>query len=222
MQGINVTFTSERPGGDIELEGRLHLPNGGGTSPGVLLCHPHPMGGGSMDVGLIHEIAGLLQDGGCVALRFNFGGVGGSEGVFSGGVEEPADVRAGLNYLETVDGVRKGEVSVVGWSFGAWMVLLSACDGLPARTLVAIAPPLMMYEWQDYPERLVSSETGRKYIVGEDDRFCPPDTIRSFAGEISGDDLANITVLAGADHFLMGREHEIALLVRQLVGKMTQ
>ena len=166
-----------------------------------------------MDVPLIQEIAGVLEDSGWVALRFNFGGVGGSEGVFSDGSEEPADVRAGLDYLEMMDGVREGEVSVVGWSFGAWMALLSACDGLPAHTLVAIAPPLMMYEWQGYPERLASSETGRKYIVGEDDRLCPPETLRSFAGDVSKSDVDNITVLPGADHFIIGREREVALLV---------
>jgi len=173
-----------------------------------------------MEVPLVHEIAGVLADSGCVALRFNFGGVGGSEGVFSDGAEEQADVRAGLNYLKTLDGVREDEVSVVGWSFGAWMALLSLCDGVPARTLVAIAPPLMMYEWQGYPERLASSETGRKYIVGEDDQFCPPNTLRSFATEISEGDLANITVLEGADHFLAGKEREVALLVRQQVGSV--
>ena len=217
MEGIGVIFTSARPGGDIELEGRLHLPDGGGTSPGVLLCHPHPMGGGSMDVPLISEMAEVLAENGHVALRFNFGGVGGSEGVFSGGDEEPADVRAGVAYLESLDSVRAGEACVVGWSFGAWMVLLSACDGVPARALVAIAPPLMMYEWQGYPERLASTDTERYYIVGENDRFCPPDTLRSFAEEISEDDLANITVLAGADHFLTGREHEVAHFVHQLM-----
>ena len=74
----------------------------------MLLCHPHPMGGGSQDVPLIQEMAGLLAEKGIAALRFNFGGVGASEGVFSGGVEEPGDVRAGLVYLESLDGVEAG------------------------------------------------------------------------------------------------------------------
>jgi uncharacterized protein len=209
----NVRFASRRAGGPVELEGRLHLPAGEAFAPGVVLCHPHPSGGGTMDVPLIRRLADELSSAGLAALRFNFGGVGASGGSFTDGAEEPADVAAAFEYLRSLDAVDAGRVSLAGWSFGSWMALMALADGLPALACAAVATPLDFHEWAPLAARLAKSNTRRHYIVGEFDQFCSPDTLMEFAAAVSDEDARNVTVLKDADHFLFGREHEVADLV---------
>lgn len=213
-----VTFPSERTTGTIRLEGRLHLPAACGISPAVVLCHPHPMGGGEMDVGLIIHLAVSLCALGNVVLRFNFGGVAGSEGDFTDGIEEPGDVRAACDYLHSLDEVGGDSISVAGWSFGSWMGLMALADGLSARSIVAIAPPLIVYDWRSAARLIAQSSTSRHYIVGERDHFCPLGVLKAFASAVSDDDAGKITVLDGADHFFFGREGEVARLVAEKIG----
>lgn len=217
MEERSVGFYSERPEGSIELEGRLYLPEVEGRVPAALLCHPHPMGGGCMDVPLIAVIASYLCSTGMVALRFNFGGVGGSGGKFSDGAEEPADVKAAFEYLASRDEVDEDSISAVGWSFGAWMGLMSLARGLPASSHVAISPPLVAYDWENHVERIAASDSKRYYILGERDQFCPVEMLTGFAKAISEEDAQNITILPGADHFLFGMEDEVARIAGEML-----
>jgi alpha/beta superfamily hydrolase len=209
----SVRFDSLRPSGAVELEGRLHLPAGEALAPGVVLCHPHPAGGGEMDVPLIRRLADELSSAGFASLRFNFGGVGASGGSFTDGVEEPADVAAAFEYLGSLEAVDAGRVSLTSWSFGSWMALMALADGLPALACAAVAPPLDFHDWAPLAARLAMSNTRRHYIVGEFDQFCSPDTLMEFAAAVSDEDTRNVTVLKDADHFLFGREHEVIDLV---------
>lgn len=208
-----VRFTSERNSGAIELEGRLQLPDAAVEAPGVVLSHPHPAGGGELGVPLMAVIADHLCSQGMAVLRFNFGGVGRSEGVFSDGVDEPADVRSAFDYLASLGEAEGENVSLVGWSFGAWMGMEAIADGLPARNIVAIALPLVAYHWENHAGRIAASMADRHYMVGDSDRFCPLATLETFAAAISEEDARNIHILSGADHFLIGREGEVARLV---------
>ena len=166
-----------------------------------------------MGVPLMAVIADHLCSQGMAVLRFNFGGVGRSEGVFSEGVDEPADVGGASDYLASLDEVDGDSVSIVGWSFGAWMALVALAEGLQTRSLVAIAPPIIAYSWEGYTERLTTSTASRHYIVGDSDSICPFTSLEMFAAAISEDDARNIHILSGADHFLIGREGEVARLV---------
>jgi alpha/beta superfamily hydrolase len=218
MAELSVRFPSDRKSGSIELEGRLRLPDGAIKAPGVVLCHPHPAGRGEMDVPLLTVIADSLGSAGYATLRFNFGGVGGSEGVFSDGVEETGDVWAAFDYLVSLDGVEGNNLSLVGWSFGAWMGLMAIGGGLPARNIVAIAPPLISYSWEGYAERIGESSAKRHYIVGDSDQFCPLTTLEMFAIAVSHEDEREINILSDADHFLFGREQEVAGLVSGILS----
>lgn len=213
MEIEKVTFPSARSTTGIELEGRLHVPDGEGPFPGVLICHPHPAGGGSQDVPLLFLIAERLSLHSIVALRFNFGGVGTSGGSFTDGAEEPADVTGARDFLaglEMVDGERLG---AVGWSFGAWMCMMAEAEGLGARVIVAIAPPLLAYDCHPVAEALGDSAADRHYIVGSGDQFCSIESLQDFTGRIAPEEPGRITVLPGTDHFLSGSEEEIASLV---------
>lgn len=209
LRESEVFIPAARVDGSIRLEGRLQLPEVEGTAPGVIVCHPHPAGGGSMDVPLISLIADGLASMGMVCLRFNFGGVGCSEGDFTDGRDEPGDVRAAFDFLSGLHEIGDEHVSIAGWSFGAWMGLTALADGLRAASIVAIAPPLIAYDWHPITVALTASATSRHYVVGDRDQFCPIDDLRAFAREISAEDERNVKILAGADHYLFHREQEV-------------
>jgi uncharacterized protein len=208
----HVTFESDRPSGKIELEGELSLPDRKSDAPAVVLCHPHPAGGGEMSVGLFEVMDLRIVRAGLAVLRFNFGGVGRSGGHFTDGLEEPQDVAAAFEFLKGTAGVDEADVSIAGWSFGAWMCLLALADGLPASSCVAIAPPLMLYDWRQYTGRIAGSPAVRSYIVGSNDQFCPLDFLRAFAEAISEEDAGRLMVMPATDHYLGGREDIVAEL----------
>lgn len=219
MDEIEIGIRYRRETGPIQLEGRLRLPDVDAPAPGVLLCHPHPMGGGDMDVPLMVLISEALCLLGAAVLRFNFAGVGSSRGVFTDGAYEPYDVQAAYRYLQSRTEVDGESINLVGWSFGSWMALVALVEGqgLPAGSLVAIAPPLVGCDWSAVTGELAKSPVVRNYIVGDRDRFCPVAALQEFTSAISEQDVENITVLPGADHFLFGREQEVARLVAELL-----
>jgi alpha/beta superfamily hydrolase len=172
-----------------------------------------------MGVPLIRSLAEGLSKLGFVALRFNFGGVGFSGGSFTDGVEEPGDVASAFRYLKSVEEVDPLRVHLVGWSFGSWMALMSLAQRLEATTCVAIAPPLIAYDWHPHTRRIAASPAVRHYIVGESDQFCPVADLREFASGISARDAANVNVLPGTDHFLFGREPEVIGMTTEKLSK---
>lgn len=219
MEEIEVAIQCHRDTGPVVLEGRLRLPDPGSPAPGVVLCHPHPAGGGDMDVPLISLVSEALCLLGAAVLRFNFAGVGMSRGFFTDGALEPGDVAAAFRFLESRPEVHGRDVSVAGWSFGAWMALLSIIEpySVPASTLVAVAPPLVACDWSAAAPEIAGSPAERYYVTGERDRFCPPASLKEFAWAVSERDAGHVMVLAGADHYLFGREQEVARLLVELL-----
>ena len=215
---MKVEFESPRPSGAIVLEGRLHSDHAGEKAPGVVLCHPHPAGGGEMGVSLIRRLADELSARGFLALRFNFGGVGLSGGAFTDGEEEPWDVGAAVTYLKSMPEVDAERLHLAGWSFGSWMALMSLAQGLQVESCVAVAPPLIAYDWSTHAPRIATSPAHRFYIVGEKDQFCAVADLREFASRISSRDAESVAVVPGADHFLFGREPEVIGMVAERLG----
>lgn len=191
------------------LEGRLHLP-GGLETGGVVLCHPHPAGGGDKDVPLLVYLAQKVAAAGMACLRFDFGGVAGSSGDFTDGAEEPLDAAAAWRFLSEYESVERDRVALAGWSFGAWMAIHALADGVPAFSLEAIAPPLNGYRWDEVAFRLAGSKTRRHYLIGDRDQFCPVDVLLEFTKAVSPEEPERVTVLEGADHFLVGWEEQVA------------
>ena len=213
MPASLVSFKSKRPSGTIELEGALHVPQDDSVTHAAVLCHPHPAGGGEMGVPLISYIAEELAVRGTIALRFNFGGVGMSKGSFTDGLEEPVDVAAACEYVHSLEHVDPAGISLCGWSFGAWMSLVVLSEGIEAARCVAIAPPLSMVEWSEFPPRLAASRAERLYIVGDRDQFCTTADIMEFASAVSESDAESVELIAGVDHFLFGNETDVVKLV---------
>src|SRR5260370_22509693 len=93
MKEVPISFRS----GEVTLEGLIANP--GGDAPAAVVCHPHPMYGGSMFNNVVEAILGALRELGYATLRFNFRGVGGSEGEYDGGRGEADDACAAMAFL---------------------------------------------------------------------------------------------------------------------------
>jgi hypothetical protein len=197
-----VTFPSD----GLTLEGVLHRLAGASPYPAVAVCHPHPLYGGDMHNSVVVAICEGLAAEGMAALRFNFRGVGGSEGSFGGGVEERRDVQAALDYLEGEPAVDGGRIGLAGYSFGA-LVALSAVDER-VRGVAAVSPPLAMQDLSGRELRCPSL-----FVFGGEDAIAPADRLADVASALVGEHRA--IVVPGADHFWWGQEE---VLVKEVVA----
>jgi alpha/beta superfamily hydrolase len=172
----------------------------------VVFCHPHPLHGGSMRAPLVKKVTERLVELGFAVLRFDFRGVGGSEGHHDHGVGELLDVDAAWEQLGSLaGGVRRG---VVGWSFGAATSLNWVVDRSEDAPWVGIAPPVRSERTPDLP----TGDTGRgrkAIVVGDRDQFVSPTELAAYAAGIG----AELHVMPGSDHFFYFRERRLADLV---------
>jgi alpha/beta superfamily hydrolase len=187
------------------LEGWLTLPEQPGSTAAVL-CHPHPLYGGSMHDAVLEQLASALLAAGVACLRFNFRGVGDSTGRHDGGVGEVDDLRAAIRWL--ADNHAPDELWIGGYSFGAhvcWQ-LLAAGDSAPApRRAILIAPPVGRMPFDDCtPSCPVVA------IAGDSDSFVDTRRFRAWPG-------VSKTVIEGADHFFSGASRPLRAALENAV-----
>lgn len=167
MRQTKIDFHTSKK---LSLEGVFTLPEGlSSPPPGVVVCHPHPALGGDMEHPLVTAICRAAGREGIGSLRFNFRGVGDSEGEFTNGEKEPEDIRAALQILKLLIGRDAGRLAVAGYSFGAAALL----DGLrmcrSARALVMIAPPLSALKRSS----IAGDGRPKLFVAGQRDRVAP-------------------------------------------------
>ena len=195
-------------GGGLSLEGRIALPPG--TSRGAVVCHPHPQYGGDMDNPVVLATTHALQDLGIATLRFNFRGVGGSEGRYGGGFAEADDARAAVTCLrEKVSGA---EISLGGYSFGAMVALLAGHDHADVERLFAIALPATMFD----ATPIELSNKPKLFLLGDRDQYCPYPAMEALVARIAGEN--SLVRIAGADHFFFGLEERVGAEVARFVS----
>jgi alpha/beta superfamily hydrolase len=196
----------------LVLEGKARLP--ATTSRAVVLCHPHPLYGGSMDNAIIVVIARAIRDSAgdeVGTIRFNFRGVQGSEGNYDEGRGEVLDA------LSAVDAVRRdlpdARISLLGYSFGSWVALRAAFEHEAVERVGLVAPAARMFE---YPQQGASRALPIEIVVGDHDEFVHIDDARVLAHRLG----ASLTVLSGADHAFVRRRREVAdAMVPFLIGR---
>ena len=193
-----VTFSG--PAG--VLEGYLHLPEGDGPFPGVVVCHPHPRMGGDMNNNVVMGICYALAQVGIASLPFNFRGVGGSQGTYDDGRGEVDDAREALRFLASQEGIEQDNVGLAGYSFGAGVAMKAALqDDLP-RALSVVARARIDPE-DDFGRR---PSLPVLFVVGDQDRLMPPDQFDELSARLTT--TPEMHVVPGADHFFMGQERE--------------
>lgn len=170
----------------------------------LVLCHPHPQHGGTMNAPLIAALARLLTKEGWAVLRFNFRGVGGSSGSWGGGEAEVNDVAAAMRAAQARH--PRLPIHLAGWSFGAATALRWQGAGGDTSPYVGIAPPVASELTPPLPAPGELAAAPRTLIIGDRDQFASVEELRAYAEAIG----ARLEVLKGSDHFFHFRDVRLA------------
>jgi len=171
---------------------------------GAVVCHPHPLYGGDMDNYVVVALTQALNSCGFSALRFNFRGVGESEGRHGEGIAEREDLKSACDFLAAQG---KKDIVVAGYSFGAW-VACNAAGNLSATSLALVSPPIAMMNF-DFHALPIPFWV----ICGERDAFCPEKQLgKSLAG---APQFKELKWIAKADHFYAGQIKQISAAVTE-------
>jgi hypothetical protein len=136
----------------------------------ALVCHPHPLGGGTMHNKVVYHAMKVFTSLGLPVLRFNFRGVGLSEGAFSEGKGEQEDVRAALNWMEA--NLNK-PILFAGFSFGSYVGLRACCGDSRVKALICLGLPVHA-EGRDYTYSfLPQCPQPKLFISGDHDAYGP-------------------------------------------------
>ena len=190
---------------DLKLEGVVGCPDDRpGPFPGVVLCHPHPLRGGNMNNNLVLSVYHALVDAGFAALRFNFRGVGNSQGTHTEGERETHDAEAALQTLKDTDRVDPARLGMAGYSFGTGVILRNPSGYSEARSCVLFSSPVRFLE---HPE-IDDDPRPKLFVCGDQDESVPIEPLKERLKSMVGP--VEWQVAEGVDHFWWGREAEAA------------
>ena len=233
--------------GDQVLEGLLEWPEAGPGEGkarrvlgGVVIAHPYPPHGATMTQPVVYRIGRASRRRGLATLRFNFRGVEGSSGTFSG-TEEHRDVEAAAAFLSnrlTVAGCgskfaaddRPPEghgagscpaappIALAGYSFGSVMAARAAAGSIPVRALVLVG---FAVSWEGTPAdtytRLARFRGPVLAVCAEDDELGYPEDVEGVLAQLGLD--FSLSVVRGAGHFLEGKHREVAELAASFLER---
>ena len=192
------------PGPAGRLEGLWKEP-----SPPVrgsaVFAHPHPQFGGTLHSKVVYRAAKALTSAGYGTLRFNFRGVGASEGRYDAGRGETEDVRAAFDEAPRLGGL---PLIAGGFSFGSAAALRASAGDSRVAAFVGVGLPVST----DSAEGVSVPTVPSLFVVGEHDTFGPPEALRHFL-----QDRAPMVVIPGADHFFAGRLEELERAVAEFL-----
>lgn len=205
----------------ISLEGILTLTERA-NQPGLVLCHPHPLFGGSMDDSRIIAIQEAAVAKGFNTLRFNYRGVGKSQGHFGQGIGEIQDTIAAVNYLRNRPYTHNSSIALLGYSFGGSMSLAAAMDAAPAA-LVTISAPLRITDLEsELVKDAIRYVPCPTYVVhGQDDDAVNIVEAETIYALLQVKD-KYLRIIKGANHFWTRRlNHIIPMIMAFLADKLS-
>jgi len=180
-------------GRGVELEAVLREPDEQRLRGAVVVCHPHPLYGGTMDNKVVFRSAKAALSAGWAALRFNFRGVGKSTGTYDHGEGEKDDVRSALDLL--AERYPEHPLALMGFSFGARVGLEIGVTDPRVSALVGLGLPLRMHDF----DFLATNEKPTLLLSGALDEYCPPDKLEALARRLPPS--TTVRTIDGADHF---------------------
>ena len=190
------------PGPSGALEVAFQRPTDAPATALALICHPHPLFGGTMDNKVVQTLAKSFAELGFATMRFNFRGVGQSEGVFDDGLGETEDAAAALAWAQTHLGASLPLIAA-GFSFGCFVQTRLLPRSQPDQ-LVLVGPAVNRFEIPEVPKDTV-------VIHGEEDDVVPLADVMNWARPQG----LPVTVFPGAGHFFHGRLTELKAVVKR-------
>ncbi len=199
MPEVTINGTAGR------LEGRFSQ-GADPQAPIGLFLHPHPQHGGTMNNKVVFTLERAFRGHGFATLRFNFRGVGRSQGRFDRGCGEVSDAAAALDWLRTHQ-PDASECWIVGFSFGAWIAMQLLMRRFGIDRFVAVAPPVNLMDF----DVLTPSPSSGLIIQGRLDDIVPESAVARMAEKLSqhSDTRVEYRVIEGADHFFGERMVEL-------------
>jgi uncharacterized protein len=210
-------LTIDGPSGALEAILDEPAPRPGSGQAGqpraaAVFAHPLPTHGGTMHTKVVYQGAKALARIGCATLRFNFRGVGRSDGTFDEGRGESADFRAALDHVAALyPGL---PLWAAGFSFGSWVALDVGAADPRVTLLLAIAPPL---DGRGYDFSRVAASTKPKFFIqGERDEIAPLDAMYRFYAKLP--EPKELVVIDAADHLFDGKTSEVGDAIEDLLA----
>ncbi len=193
------------------IEALVTKPKQDRNLPLVIISHPHPLYGGSMENKVVTTLAKAFKELGHISVRFNFRGVGKSDGEYNGGVGETEDLTAIINLMQQHYPHRP--IWLAGFSFGAYVVL-RAHKHQAVHRVILIAPPVSHFNCQPF----APTDKPWTLIHGTQDELIPSHVIKSFASGFQHP--PEVHFLDEASHFFHGRLNELRRLLKNIFGSI--
>jgi alpha/beta superfamily hydrolase len=202
-------------GSEGRIEGRYHQSDIKGA-PIVLVLHPHPLYGGTMNNKIVYRLYHTFVQNGFSALRFNFRGVGKSQGKYDEGVGELTDAASALDWLQAHN-PDAPTCWIAGFSFGSWIALQLLMRRPEIEGFVAVSPPANLYDFSF----LSPCPSAGLITQGDKDDVVSEDAVNKLATKLAGQHGTNVEykLIAGADHYYRGIEEALGNTVHDYVGR---
>jgi uncharacterized protein len=179
----------------------LWSPSEAAARMAAVVCHPHPLFGGTMHNKVVYQAAKALDALGLPVLRFNFRGAGMSEGKHDRGEGERGDVRAALDFLAAE--YPAIPLLLAGFSFGCWVGLRAGCEDARVTSLIGLGAPVNNADFSYLKE----CGKPKLFVHGRKDQFGDAEKVRSLVNSLPGEN--KLVVVENADHFFAGKLNEL-------------
>ncbi len=202
-------------GPEGRIEGR-YLHSQEPNAPIALMLHPHPQHGGTMNNKVVYAMYQTFVARGFSTLRFNFRGVGRSQGAYTGGEGELSDAATALDWLQTYNPNAKF-CWIAGFSFGAWIGMQLLMRRPEITGFVSVAPPANMFDFSF----LAPCPASGLMVQGDQDDIVPPESVKKLVDKLSAQRGITIThsVIKGANHFFGQQIDQLSNIIGNYVDK---
>jgi len=202
-------------GPEGRLEGRYH-PASEPNAPIALILHPHPQYGGTMNNKVVYNLFHIFVRRGFAVMRFNFRGVGKSQGAFDDGLGELSDAASALDYLQTMN-PNASSCWVAGFSFGAWIGMQLLMRRPEIAGFISVSPPANLYDFSF----LAPCPSSGLIVQGDMDEIVVPASSEKLARDLQAKRAITIdyALIKNADHFYADKLEEMNGAVEAYLDK---
>jgi len=206
-----VIFTGE----DGRIEGRFH-PGKARNAPIAIILHPHPQFGGTMNNPVVYQLYYAFANRGFAALRFNFRGVGRSQGVFDHGQGELSDAAAALDWAQAANPDARA-CWIAGFSFGAWIGMQLLMRRPEVEGFISIAAPANLYDFSF----LAPCPSSGLFVHGDKDAVVPVTAVGTLVEKLKTQKgiVIDQQIVKGANHFFDGKADELIEVVDEYLDR---
>ena len=197
------------------LEGR-YQPSKVRNAPIAMILHPHPSFGGTMNNQVVYRLFYMFKERDFAVLRFNFRGVGRSQGQFDHGAGELSDAASALDWVQTIHPEARF-CWVAGFSFGAWISMQLLMRRPEIEGFISIAPPANLYDFSF----LAPCPSSGLFVHGDKDAVVPTSAVQTLVEKLKTQKgiVIEQQVVPGANHFFDGKTEELMGVVGTYLDK---